>query len=157
MNHSIAATCAGIALLATSVAAAPLAPTTASKAVVLRQSGNVTNCQGGGGRDLDTQVLPDASVVPYVPPPGQALVITGLDWSTTGGTAGQYTPVRLRLRGTHLHQPVVFAAGAVADTAGNTEGTALVPNVTVAPGVTVCAASSGDGQFIVHGFHTVNK
>jgi hypothetical protein len=159
MNRSIAVTCVGLALFATPAAAGALAPTKPSQSVVLRVSGTGTNCQGGGGQDVDLQVLPDASVVPYAPPPGQALVITGMDWGTTGGTPGEYTPVGIRLRGTQPGgaPPLVFTAGAVSDTLGNTRGTAVVPNVSVAPGVTVCVGGGQFSQVVVHGFHTTNK
>jgi len=47
----------------------------------------------------------------------------------------------------------------VADGAGATVGSALVPNVVVAPGLTVCAGAGGGtlSQLVIHGFLTKNK
>jgi hypothetical protein len=160
--RSIVVSCVGIALLAASAAAGVVAPTSASDIVVLRVSEAGTACQGGGGQDADLRVLADGSVVPYVHPADQALIITGIDWRTTGGVAGESSQAVIRLRGALPGPPpLVFTTGVVSDTLGTGNGSALVPNVSVAPGVTVCVGVGGGGAtpgpIVVHGFHASNK
>ena len=161
MKRSIAGVCAGLALFAAAPAGAtPLAPTKASDVVVLRASGSGATCLPmGGGIDVDLQVLPDGTVVPYAPPAGKALVITGFDWSSTGGTPGVNALTAIRLAGSHGPAPLVFATGASSDASGTAVESAIVPNVSVFPGVTVCVGTQGAsiGQVVVHGFHTVAK
>jgi len=160
MNRLIAVTSVAFALLATPAAAGVLAPTRVSQVVVLRASGSGSVCLPmSGGIDLDMEVHADGTIGPYVPPPGQALVITGIDWGTENGPVNEYTPVVIRLAGPHKPAPLAFATGTLSDAAGKTVGSALVPNVTVAPGVTVCVGAQGGplSQVVVHGFHTVNK
>ena len=57
----------------------------------------------------------------------------------------------------HPPSSLVFATGAQSDGAGNSWGSAIVPNVAVAPGVTICVGAAGLTQVVVHGFHTVYK
>jgi hypothetical protein len=160
MKRSIVTTGAALALFATSAIAGTLAPTRPSQVVELRASGSGAVCLPmGGGIDLDLQVNSDGTVSPYVPPAGYALVITGMDWGTQNGPPNEYTPVGIRVAGPHKPAPLVFVTGAQADGTGKTWGSALVPNVTVAPGATPCVGASGGdlNQVVVHGFHTVNK
>jgi hypothetical protein len=160
MRRSIVTTGAALALFATSAIAGTLAPTRPSQVVVLRASGSGAVClPNGGGIDLDLRVNADGTVSPYAPPPGYALVITGMDWGTQNGPANEYTPVGIRVTGGQHPAQMVFVTGAQADGAGKTWGSAVVPNVTVAPGATPCVGSSGGqlNQVVVHGFFTVNK
>lgn len=160
MNRSIALASVAFAVLASPAAAGVIGPTRPTQAIVLRMSGAGTVClPQSGGLDVDLQVLPNGDIDPYVQPAGQAFVITGLDWATAGGVAGEYTPVAIRLTSPHPPSSLVFATGAVADVAGKTVGSAIVPNVAVAPGVTICVGP-GVGtltQVVVHGFHTTYK
>jgi hypothetical protein len=160
MNRSIALASVAFALLASPAAAGVIGPTRPTQAVVLRVSGQGTAClPQGGGQDVDLQVLPDGSIqYPYVQPAGQAFIITGIDWGTSGGTAGEYTPIAIRLTSPHPPSSLVFATGAVADTAGKSWGSAVVPDVAVAPGVTICVGGAAPlSQVVVHGFTTVYK
>jgi hypothetical protein len=160
MKRSIVVTGVTLALFATSATAGVIGPTKPSQTVVLRASGSGAVCLPmGGGIDLDLQVNSDGTVSQYVPPPGYALVITGIDWGTENGAANEYTPVTIRVAGPHKPAPLAFAIGALSDGAGKTVGSALVPNVAVAPGATPCVGSQGGNlsQVVVHGFHTVNK
>jgi hypothetical protein len=159
MTRSIALASAALAFLASPAGAGVIGPTRPTQAVVLRVSGTGTTClPQGGGQDVELQVLPEGNIDPYVQPAGQAFVITGIDWGTAGGTAGEYTPVVIRLTSPHPPSSLVFATGAVADTAGKTWGSAAVPDVAVAPGVTICVGAAGTlTQLVVHGFHTTYK
>jgi len=156
MNRSIALASMALAFLASPAAAGVIGPTRPTQAVVLRMSGSGATClPQSGGLDVDLQVLPNGDIDPYVQPAGQAFVITGIDWGTAGGTAGEYTPVAIHLTSPHPPSALVFATGAVADAAGKTWGSAVVPDVAVAPGVTICVG--GASQVVVHGFHTTYK
>jgi len=163
MKRSMIAAWAGIVSLAAPAAAVVLAPSRASQVVVLRRSGAGTVClPKGGGLDVDLQMAPDGSNQPFTQPSDQALVITGIDWAATGGTAGQNITAVIRLAGTPITAQLAFETGAVADAAGATIASALVPNVVVAPGLTVCAGAGGPGggslsQLVIHGFLTANK
>ena len=158
MNRSIAIISMGFALLASPALAGVIGPTRPSQVVTLRVSGAGTACQGqGGGQEVDLQVLPDGNIDPYVPPPGQAFVITGIDWGMAGNTANQYAPIVIRLTSPHPPSSLVFATGALSDGAGNSWGSAIVPNVAVAPGTTMCVGAAGLTQVVVHGFHSVYK
>ncbi len=159
MVRSIALASLAFALLASPAAAGVIGPTRPTQALVLRVSGNGTTClPAGGGQDVDLQVHPDGTIDPFVQPPGQAFVITGLDWGTSGGTAGQYTPVAIRITSPHPGSSLVFATGSVADTAGKSWGSAVVPDVSVAPGVTICVGGAAPfSQVVVHGFLTPYK
>ena len=66
-------------------------------------------------------------------------------------------PIVIRLTSPHPPSALVFATGALSDAAGKTWGPAVVPNVAVAPGVTMCVGAAGLTQVVVHGFHTVYK
>ena len=147
--------------LAAPAGAGVLAPSLPSQVVVLRQSGSGTVClPKGGGLDVDLRMAADGTNQPFVQPSDQALIITGIDWGTTGGTAGQDAQVVIRLAGpTPVNAQLAFTTGAVADAAGATVGSALVPNVVVAPGLTVCAGAGGGtlSQLVIHGFLTTNK
>jgi hypothetical protein len=161
MNRSIALASVAFACLVSPAAAGVIGPTRPGQAIVLRSSGSGAIClpQGGGQEDLDMQVLPDGNIDPYMQPAGQAFVITGIDWGSAGGTAGEYTPVIIRLTSPHPPASLVFATGAVADVAGKTVGAAVVPDVAVAPGVTICVGPGAGTltQVVVHGFHTTYK
>ena len=159
MNRSIAMAAIAFALVASPAAAGVIGPTKPSQIVVLRVSGNGTTCQAaGGGQEADLQVRADGSIEPYMPPPGYAFVITGLDWGAAGNPANEYAPVAIRLTSPHPgSSALVFASGAVADGAGKSWGSALVPNVSVAPGTSVCVGVQGYTQAAVHGYYTVYK
>jgi hypothetical protein len=158
MNRSIALASVVCALLASPAAAGVIGPTRPSQVVVLRVSGQGTGCQGqGGGQEADMQVHPDGSITPYAPPAGMAFVITGIDWGTAGDPPNEYAPIVIRLTSPHPPSSLVFATGAMSDVAGKSWGSALVPNVTVAPGVTICVGASNLTQVAVHGYHTIYK
>ena len=158
MNRSIASASLAFALIASPAAAGVIGPTKPSQVVVLRVSGAGTNCQGGGGQEADLQVHPDGSIDPYLPPAGYGFVITGLDWGAAGNTANEYAPVAIRLTGPHANSSaLVFASGSVADGAGKSWGSAVVPNVAVAPGTSICVGVQGYTQAAVHGYYTPYK
>jgi hypothetical protein len=154
MNRSIALATVAFALIA-GPAAAVIGPVKPSQVVVLRVSGQGTACQGGGGQEADLQVHPDGTIDPYVPPPGYGFVITGIDWGSAGNPANAYTPVAIRLVG--AQSGVVFVTGALADAGGTSWGSAVVPNVAVAPGTAICVGVPGKTQVAVHGYYTVYK
>jgi hypothetical protein len=162
MNRSIGLVSVALAMLAGPAAAvvatpAVIGPTAPSQLVVLRVSGAGTACIGqGGGQEADVQVFPDGSTGLYTPPAGAAFVITGIDWGTNGGAAGEFTPIAIRLTSPHPPSSLVFATGAVADVAGKTWGSAVVPNVAVAPGVKICVGGNLN-QVAIHGYHTPYK
>ena len=159
MNRSLALASIAFALVASPAAAGVIGPTKPSQVVVLRVSGGGTNCQGGGGQEADLQVHPDGSIDPYMPPPGYGFVITGLDWGAASNPADEYAPVAIRL--TNPSHPnssaLVFASGSVADGMGKSWGSAIVPNVAVAPGTSVCVGVQGYTQAAVHGYYTPYK
>jgi hypothetical protein len=159
MNRSLALASIAFALVASPAAAGVIGPTKPSQIVVLRVSGGGTNCQGGGGQEADLQVQADGSIGPYAPPPGYAFVITGLDWGAAGNPASEYAPAAIRL--TNPSHPnsssLVFASGSIADGQGKSWGSALVPNVAVAPGTSVCVGVQGYTQAAVHGYFTPYK
>jgi hypothetical protein len=157
MSRSIAMASVALALIASPAAAGVIGPTRPSQIVVLRVSGQGTNCQGGGGQEADLQVHADGSIDPYMPPPGYGFVITGIDWGTAGNPGNEYTPIVIRLAGAHPASALVFATGAVSDGAGKSWGSAVVPNVAVAPGVPICVGAQGLTQVAVHGYYTVYK
>ena len=159
MNRSIALASVAFAVLASPAAAGVIGPTRPSQVTVLRVSGQGTGCQGqGGGQEADMQVLPDGSITPYAPPAGMAFVITGIDWGTAGGPADEYVPIAIRVTSPHPgSSALVFVTGARSDGAGATWGSALIPNVTVAPGVTICVGGSNLTQVAVHGYNTPYK
>lgn len=158
MNRSIALAALAFALLASPAVAGVIGATRPSQVVVLRSSGAGTVClPQSGGQDVDLQVHPDGSIDAFAPAAGQGFVITGIDWGTAGGTAGQFSPITLRLTSPHPPASLVFATGTVADSAGKTWGSAVVPNVAVAPGVTICVGAVGLTQVAVHGYYTTYK
>ncbi len=88
MKRVIIAVCGGLASFAVPATAGVLAPSKASQVVVLRQSGSGTVClPKGGGLDVDLRMAADGTNQPFVQPSDQALVITGIDWGTTGGSS----------------------------------------------------------------------
>jgi len=102
----------------------------------------------------------DGTNTTFVQPADQVVVVTGIDWGTTGGTAGQNAQVVLRLAGSSpVPAQFAFSTGAVADAAGATVGSVLVPNVVVAPGLTMCVGAGGGtlSQLVVHGFLAPDK
>ncbi len=160
MNRSIALATVAFAAFAGPASAGVIGPTRPTQAVVLRVSGTGTTClPQGGGQDVDLQVNPDGTIVPYAPPAGQGFVIPGIDWGTSGGTANQYTPIVIRVTSNHPPSALVFATGGLADAAGKTWGSAAVPDVAVAPGSTICVGPGAGTltQVVVHGFHTAYK
>ena len=158
MNRSFASARIAFALVASPAAAGVIGPTKPSQVVVLRVSGGGTNCQGGGGQEADLQVHPDGSIDPYAPPPNYGFVITGLDWGAAGNAAGEYAPVAIRLTSPHANgSSLVFASGSLADGQGKSWGSAVVPNVAVAPGTSICVAVQGYTQAAVHGYYTPYK
>jgi hypothetical protein len=92
-----------------------------------------------------------------MPPPGYGFVITGIDWGAAGNPANEFAPVAIRIVGAHPASALVFATGAVADAAGKSWGSAVVPNVAVAPGTAICVGVQGMTQAAVHGYYTVYK
>src|SRR5262249_21435444 len=144
------------ALVASPAIAGVIGPTKPSQQLVLRTSGSGTTClPQGAGLDIDLQVFPDGHIDTYAPLSTQAFVITGMDWGTSGGTANQYTPVGIHVTAPHPPATLVFVTGALADAAGKTWGTAVVPNVTVPPGETICVG--GATQVVIHGYLTTYK
>lgn len=157
MNRSIAMASVAFALIAGPAGAAVIGPVKPSQVVVLRVSGQGTACQGGGGEEADLQVHPDGTIDPYAPPPGYGFVITGIDWGAAGNPANEYAPVAIRLPTNHPGGSIVFVSGSVSDAAGKSWGSALVPNVAVAPGTAICVGVPGMTQIAVHGYYTVYK
>ena len=146
------------ALIASSAVAGVIGPTRPSQIATLRVSGSGTVClPQGGGQDVDLRVNADGTIDPYAPPAGQAFIITGIDWGTAGATPNEYQPIVIRLTSPHPPSALVFATGALSDAAGKTWGSAVVPNVAVAPGVTMCVGAAGLTQVAVHGFYTIYK
>ena len=158
MHRSIAMAGVVFALIASPAVAGVIGPTKPSQQLVLRVSGSGSVClPQGGGQDVDLQVFPDGHIDTYAPPPGQAFVITGIDWGTSGGTANEYQPIAIRLTSPHPPSALVFVTGALADAAGKTWASAVVPNVTVPPGETICVGAAGLTQVAIHGYLTTYK
>jgi len=100
MKRSIIVACAALVSLTAPARAGVLAPTKASQVLVLRQSGSNAIClPKGGGFEVDVAMRHDGTNAPFVQPSDQVVVVTGIDWGTTGGTAGQNAQVVLRLAG----------------------------------------------------------
>ena len=157
MKRSIAMASVAFGLIAGPAFAAVIGPVKPSQVVVLRVSGQGTNCTPGGGQEADLQVHPDGSIDPFVPPLGYGFVITGIDWGAAGNPPDEYVPVAIRLPTNHPGGSIVFVSGSVSDGAGKSWGSAIVPNVAVAPGTPICVGVPGQTQMAVHGYYTIYK
>jgi hypothetical protein len=157
MKRSIAIASVAFGLIAGPATAGVIGPTKPSQVVVLRVSGSGTACQGGGGQQADLQVHPDGSIDAFTPPPGYGFVITGIDWGSSGNAANSAVPVAIRIVPPHPGTSLVFATGAIADAAGGSWGSAVVPNVAVAPNTPICVGIPGMTQAAVHGYYIVYK
>jgi hypothetical protein len=157
MKRSIAMASVAFGLIAGPAFAGVIGPVKPSQVVVLRVSGTGTACQGGGGQEADLQAHPDGTIDQFTPPPGYGFVITGIDWGSAGNAANSAVPIAIRIVGPHPGSALVFATGGVADAAGASWGSALVPNVAVAPGTPICVGIPGMTQAAVHGYLTVYK
>ncbi len=113
---------------------------------------------GSGSHKMDTRIMPDGTAVPFVIPPKEVLVLTGIEWVFVVA-AGQGGIIDLL-----LVPPApavgfeVFSAGALAPGNGIGRGSALIPDVVAGPGVDICAdVPFGASSVTLHGFLAKNK
>jgi hypothetical protein len=153
MRKSIVVAVMLVALVGT-VQAGVLAPSKPSSLVTLMSSGAC----GTGSHKMDTRIMPDGTAVPFVIPPKEVLVLTGIEWVFVV-TAGQGGLVDLLLA---PPAPAVgyqvFSAEALAPGNGIGRGSALIPDVVAGPGVDICAdVPFGTSSVTLHGFLAKNK
>ncbi len=113
---------------------------------------------GSGSHKMDTRIMPDGTAVPFVIPPKEVLVLTGIEWVFVVA-AGQGGIIDLL-----LVPPApavgfeVFSAGALAPGNGIGRGSALIPDVVAGPGVDICAdVQFGASSVTLHGVLAKNK
>ena len=136
------------------VHAGVLAPAKPSSLVTLTSLGSC----GTGSHKMDTRIMPDGTAVPFVIPPKEVLVITGVEWVFTvaGGQGGLIDLLLVPPAPAVGWQ--VFSAEALAPGNGIGRGSALVSNVVAGPGVDVCAdVPFGASSVTLHGFLAKNK
>jgi hypothetical protein len=146
---------------------APLAPSKPSQIVTLTYDGF---CAGGTSLDniIGIRIMPDGTTQPFTIPPGQVLVVTGIDWSayrcppsTAPGTVLMYVFLGATGR-VAFADTAVIGAGATPTSACSIGGKAsIVPNLVVKPGIELCAGFDNQGfsgsPAIVHGFLTSDE
>ena len=136
------------------VEAGVLAPSKPSSVVTLA---SLSAC-GTGSHKMDTRIMPDGTAVPFVIPPKEVLVLTGIEWAFSVA-AGQGGVIDLLLA---PPAPAVgyqvFSAEALAPGNGIGRGSALIPDVVAGPGVDICAdVPFGASSVTLHGFLAKNK
>jgi hypothetical protein len=146
--------------------AAPLAPTKPSQVVTLQSLPGLSGTCPKGDVAVDRQIAGDGTLMPFTgAPPGQVLVITGLDWATgSGSLSGQAITVTLQLDpGNGGLTQAVFADQTTTSVSVEHEAgrSLVVSNVVVKPGiclgVRVSNTPPGLGFAIVHGYLTKDK
>ena len=142
---------------ASPVTAGVLAPKKPSQSVVLRTSGVSAPC-GGTALDalVDTEILPDGTTAPFAIPAGMVLVVDGLSWAASSGTAGRLVGILLDFAGDLPNAP--WNDSALADVLGDAGHDVFVPNIPIKSGATLCLHTGGTlTRGIVHGFLTKDK
>jgi hypothetical protein len=136
------------------VHAGVLAPSKPSSVVTLVSFGAC----GTGSHKMDTRIMPDGTAVPFVIPPKEVLVLTGIEWVFTvaGGQGGLIDLLLAPPAPAVGYQ--VFSAEALAPGNGIGRGSALIPDVVAGPGVDICAdVPFGASSVTLHGFLAKNK
>lgn len=131
-----------------------LAPTKASQSVVLRTSGVSAPCGGGTlNAVIDTRIMPDGSTAPFTIPLGQVLVVDGLSWAASSGTADRLIGILIDIGGDLPNAP--WNDSAISDSLGDAGHDVFVPNIPIKSGATPCLHTGGTlTRGIVHGFLT---
>ena len=140
--------------LAGTVQAGVLAPAKPSSLVTLVSLGAC----GTGSHKMNTRIMPDGTAVPFVIPPKEVLVLTGIEWVfvVTTGQGGLIDLLLVPPAPALGYQ--VFSAGALAPGNGIGRGSATVPDVVAGPGVDICAdVPFGASSVTLHGFLAKNK
>ena len=141
-----------------------LGPRTASDLVTLLGGAPATGGCTGAERPVDRRTLGDGSTGPFAVPAGKVLVLTGVEWVSTGTGTGRSVVLTV-LHRTPLGAQALFTSHAVSTPTGTGYAgeQSVIPGVVVKPGVPLCvtqhidnqpAAGSLPGSVILHGFLT---
>ena len=135
-----------------------LEPQKPSDVVTLTTSG-AGECGPAGQSRLINQILPDGNLAPFTIRSNEVLVVTGVSWNLNALTPNGNVPIVIVSQINANAFVGRFFTGALADAAGNSTASALVPNVVLdvtqfLPCVNFSQVQSG-GIF-VHGFVTTN-
>jgi hypothetical protein len=141
-----------------------LGPRTASDLVTLLGGAPATGGCSAAERPIDRRTLADGSAGPFTVPAGKVLVLTGVEWSSSGTGTGRSVVVTV-LHRTALGAQTLFMSHALSTPTGaGYAGTqSAIPHVVVKPGVPLCvtqyidsqpAGGSPPGAVILHGFLT---
>ena len=131
-----------------------LDPARPSQIVTLTTS-NGSQCLASGNTRLDHQVLPSGTLAAFTIPANQVLVVTGVSWNLFGQSPNGRVLIAIALQPDASSLIATFFTGAVADGAGNSGGSALVPNVVVQSGPFLPCVNlpfNSGGAIFVHGF-----
>lgn len=135
----------------------PLAPSKPSQIVTLDTSG--APCPFAGFAVEDSIASDGTEMTSFVIPPNQVLVVTGLEWSATQGTAGDSVTAILQTQATGT----IIADYANSTTTFDPTGVAfkndVTPQIAIRPGRTICIfVTNGTFNYArVHGFLAPDK
>ena len=141
-----------------------LGPRTASDLVTLLGGAPATGGCTGAERPIDRRTLADGSTGPFTIPAGKVLVLTGVEWFSTGTGTGRSVLLTV-LHRTPLGAQTLFTSHALSTPAGAGYAgeQSAIPRVVVKPGVPLCVTQYIDnepdggslpGAVILHGFLT---
>jgi hypothetical protein len=111
-----------------------------------------------GAYPVDRRVRPDGTLEPFAVPAGQVLVLTSASWTFAAGGSSLMVVLSLVAEGGVRRKAVYEVGQAVAG--GHSTGRALLGDLVVRPGDTLCVGTTiatGDAEAAVHGFLTADE
>ena len=141
-----------------------LGPRTPGDLVTLAGGAPATGGCSGAERPMDRRALGDGSQGPFTVPAGKVLVLTGVEWYSTGTGTGRSVLLTVLQRTPQGIQALFTSHAVSTPTGAGYAGTqSVIPHVVVKPGVPLCVTQHLDnqpgggnlpGSVILHGFLT---
>jgi hypothetical protein len=144
------------AALFASAAGAASAPKPSALVTLVAQTGVVTDCPDGGFGFAQQQ--PAGSFSAFAIPPKKVLVVTSIDWQTSGVMADRLVTATITSQATGTPSLVIARSSVRSDGLASAGGTLVVPSgVAVASGRTVCLEADGLPFAVLHGYLAKDK